>query len=97
MRSAGRESRNGVLTRPRWSSDGSWDRDSGHRAFKLRFGITTGYGRYAKPLRGPAAGRYIIAWKLRPTMGAMDVTETLDEALAITAVDRVKVRHRRGC
>jgi putative transposase len=38
--------------------------------------------------------RYIIAWKLSPTMGATDVTETLDEALAITGVDQVKVRHR---
>jgi transposase InsO family protein len=38
--------------------------------------------------------RYIIAWKLGPTMGATDVTETLDEALAITGVDHVKVRHR---
>ena len=38
--------------------------------------------------------RYIIAWKLSPTMGATDVTETLDEALAITGVDHVKVKHR---
>ena len=38
--------------------------------------------------------RYIIAWKLTPTMGASDVTETLDEALAITGADQVKVRHR---
>ena len=38
--------------------------------------------------------RYIIAWKLSPTMGATDVTETLDEALAITGVDQVKVKHR---
>jgi putative transposase len=38
--------------------------------------------------------RYIIAWKLSPTMGASDVTETLDEALAITGADQVKVRHR---
>jgi transposase InsO family protein len=38
--------------------------------------------------------RYIIAWKLSSTMGATDVTETLDEALAITGVDRIKVRHR---
>ena len=30
--------------------------------------------------------RYIIAWKLSPTMGATDVTETLDQALAITGV-----------
>jgi len=38
--------------------------------------------------------RYILAWKLGPTMGATDVTETLDEALAITGADRMKVRHR---
>ena len=38
--------------------------------------------------------RYIIAWKLSPTMSATDVTETLDAALAITGVDQVKVRHR---
>jgi putative transposase len=38
--------------------------------------------------------RYIIAWKLSATMGATDVTETLDQALAITGVDRVRVKHR---
>ena len=38
--------------------------------------------------------RYIIAWKLSPTMSATDVTDTLDEALAITGVDQVKVKHR---
>jgi putative transposase len=38
--------------------------------------------------------RYIIAWKLTPTMGATDVTATLDEAIASTGVDQVKVRHR---
>ncbi len=38
--------------------------------------------------------RYIIAWKLSPTMGASDVTETLDQALAMTGVDRVRVQHR---
>jgi hypothetical protein len=27
-------------------------------------------------------------------MGATDVTETLDEALAITGVDQVRVKHR---
>lgn len=36
--------------------------------------------------------RYIIAWKLSPTMGASDVTETLDQALAITGVDQVRVK-----
>jgi putative transposase len=38
--------------------------------------------------------RYIIAWKLSPTMGATDVTKTLDQALAITGVDQVRVKHR---
>ena len=38
--------------------------------------------------------RYIIAWKLSPTMGATDVTETLDQALAITGVAQVRVKHR---
>jgi putative transposase len=38
--------------------------------------------------------RYIIAWLLSPTMGARDVTATLDMALALTGVDQVKVRHR---
>ena len=38
--------------------------------------------------------RYIIAWKLSPTMGATDVTETLDAALAITGVEQVQVQHR---
>ncbi len=38
--------------------------------------------------------RYIIAWKLSPTMRASDVTETLDQALAVTGVDQVRVQHR---
>ena len=38
--------------------------------------------------------RTIIAWKLSATMGATDVTETLDEAIAITGVDQVHVKHR---
>jgi putative transposase len=38
--------------------------------------------------------RYIISWKLSSTMGAGDVKETLDDAIAITGVDQVKVRHR---
>ncbi len=38
--------------------------------------------------------RYILAWKLGPTMGATDVTETLDEALAITGIDQMRVQHR---
>ena len=38
--------------------------------------------------------RYIIAWKLSPTMGTTDVTETLDQAIAGTGVDQVRVKHR---
>jgi RNA-directed DNA polymerase len=38
--------------------------------------------------------RYLIAWKLSPTMGAQDVMATLDEALERTGVENVKVRHR---
>ncbi len=38
--------------------------------------------------------RYIIAWKLCSTMSATDVKETLDKAVEVTGVDRVKVRHK---
>ena len=38
--------------------------------------------------------RFIIAYKLGPTMATTDVTETLDEALALTGVQSVRVRHR---
>ena len=38
--------------------------------------------------------RCILAWKLSTTMGAQDVTETLDLARAATGVDNVRVRHR---
>ena len=38
--------------------------------------------------------RKILAWKLSPTMGSADVTETLDLARAVTGVDRVRVELR---
>lgn len=38
--------------------------------------------------------RFILSYRLSPTMGATDVTETLDDALARTGVDSVRVRHR---
>jgi transposase InsO family protein len=38
--------------------------------------------------------RHILAWKLSKTMGAQDVQDTLELALAKTDLDRVKVRHR---
>ena len=38
--------------------------------------------------------RYILAWTLRTSMGATDVTETLDLARAAAGVDRIPVIHR---
>ena len=38
--------------------------------------------------------RYIITWKLSSTMNASDVQSTLDDAIAVTGVDGVAVRHR---
>lgn len=38
--------------------------------------------------------RYIIAWKLAPTMAANDVEETLVMALKKTGVQKARVRHR---
>jgi putative transposase len=53
-----------------------------------------GWGWYSLSTVLDDFSRYIIAWKLTPTMGATDVTETLDQALAITGVDQVRVKHR---
>jgi transposase InsO family protein len=38
--------------------------------------------------------RYILAWKLTPTMNATDVQDTLQIALAKTGLDQVLVEHR---
>ena len=38
--------------------------------------------------------RYIIAWKLAPTMGASDVEETLELALEKSGLAKARVRHR---
>jgi putative transposase len=38
--------------------------------------------------------RYIIAWKLAPTMGANDVEETLELALEKSGLEKARVRHR---
>jgi len=38
--------------------------------------------------------RYILAWRLAPTMAATDVQDTLQMALDITGVDHVQVKHR---
>ena len=38
--------------------------------------------------------RYILAWRLCSTMSTQDVTATLDDAIAVSGVDHVYVRHR---
>jgi putative transposase len=38
--------------------------------------------------------RYIIAWRLSMTMGAEDVTKTLDQAVSKTGVSEVRICHR---
>jgi transposase InsO family protein len=38
--------------------------------------------------------RYIIAWRLAPTMAATDVQETLTFALDLTGIEHVQVKHR---
>ena len=38
--------------------------------------------------------RFIIAWRLCSTMSATDVSDTLDDALRFTGLDRVKVKHK---
>jgi putative transposase len=38
--------------------------------------------------------RYIVAWKLGPTMCSSDVTATLDQALAASGLDQITVVHR---
>ena len=38
--------------------------------------------------------RYILAWKLTPTMGATDVQDTLECALAKARLEKVRVQHR---
>src|SRR4030095_6300520 len=38
--------------------------------------------------------RYILAWKLTPTMAATDVQDTLECALAKAKLEKVRVQHR---
>jgi putative transposase len=53
-----------------------------------------GWGWYSLSTVLDDFSRYIIAWKLSPPMGATNVTETVDQALAITGVEQVRVKHR---
>lgn len=52
----------------------------------------TGWGWYYLASILDDYSRYIISWKLFPTMKAQDVKIVLDEAIAKTGVDKVKVK-----
>jgi RNA-directed DNA polymerase len=54
----------------------------------------TGWGWYHLSTVLDDFSRYIVAWRLGPTMCAADVTATLDQALAASALDRATVVHR---
>jgi len=54
----------------------------------------TGWGWYYLSTVLDDYSRYIVSWKLAKSMAAGDVKATLDNALATTGVDQVKVRHR---
>jgi len=54
----------------------------------------TGWGWYFLSTILDDYSRYIIAWRLSSTMGAEDVTETLDRAVEKTGVTDVRLRHR---
>jgi len=38
--------------------------------------------------------RFIVAWRLCTSMGALDVSNTLDDARAFTGIDQVRVKHK---
>jgi transposase InsO family protein len=54
----------------------------------------TGWGWYYLSTVLDDFSRYIISWRLTTNMAAEDVTLTLDDALAKTGVEQVKVCHR---
>jgi RNA-directed DNA polymerase len=54
----------------------------------------TGWGWYYLSTVLDDFSRYIVAWRLGPTMCASDVTATLDRALAASGLDHATVLHR---
>ena len=54
----------------------------------------TGWGWYYLSTVLDDFSRYIVAWRLGPTMCASDVTATLDQALAASGLDHITVRQR---
>ena len=59
------------------------------------FGSLAGAGTASRQfLMTSSATRAFVAGELSPAMGATDVTETLDEAIAIAGVEQLEVKHR---
>ena len=54
----------------------------------------TGWGWYYLSTVLDDFSRYIVAWRLGPTMCACDVTATLDQALAASGLDHIPVTQR---
>ncbi len=54
----------------------------------------TGWGWYYLSTVLDDFSRYIVAWRLGPTMCACDVTATLEQALAASGLDHINVAHR---
>ena len=54
----------------------------------------TGWGWYYLSTVLDDFSRYIVTWRLGPTMCASDVTATLDQALAASGLDHITVAHR---
>ncbi len=54
----------------------------------------TGWGWFYLSIILDDYSRYVIAWRLCTTMKAEDVTETLEQALIASGLDKATVRHR---
>ncbi len=54
----------------------------------------TGWGWYYLSTVLDDFSRYIVAWRLGPTMCASDVTATLDQALTASGLDHINVKQR---
>jgi len=54
----------------------------------------TGWGWYYLSTVLDDFSRYIVAWRLGPTMCASDVTATLDQALRASGLDHINVKQR---
>ena len=67
-----------------------------HRLWQTDFTYlkVVGWGRFYLSTVLDDFSRHVVAWKLRATMAASDVTETLELALAASGRTRARVRHK---